>query len=78
MSEEICKAIHGAILEAIPDARAEVAGAGGHYAIRVVSATFEGKGLLDKQRLVLSAIKHLMSGENAPVHAIDELQTLTP
>ena len=35
-----------------------------------------GKGTLAKQRLVFSAIAHLMKGDDAPVHAIDELETL--
>ena len=31
--------------------------------------------LLAKQRLVLSAIKDLMGGDDAPVHAIDSIET---
>ncbi len=51
---------------------------GGHFEIRVVSTAFEGKSLLQKQRLVLSAIAHLMKGEQAPVHAVDKLETIIP
>jgi len=51
---------------------------GGHFEIRVVAGQFVGKSTLAKQRLVLGAIKELMKGENAPVHAIDRIETLTP
>lgn len=71
-------AISGAIRERLPDAAVEVAGGGGHYRIAVVSTAFAGKGLLDRQRLVLSAIKHLLAGDRAPVHAVDSLETRTP
>ena len=71
-------AITTAIRGRIPDAVVEVAGGGGHYRIAVVSTAFDGKGLLDRQRLVLSAIKHLLAGDRAPVHAVDALETRTP
>ena len=34
--------------------------------------------MLVNQGLVLSAIKHLINGDRAPVHAVDELKTRTP
>ena len=72
-------AVEQAIVEALGEgATAEVQGAGGHFTIRVVSAAFEGKGLLAKQRLVMRAVAPFMDGDNAPVHAIDQLETLTP
>jgi acid stress-induced BolA-like protein IbaG/YrbA len=71
-------AITQAIIARLPDAKVEVAGGGGHYRIAVVSTEFAGKGLLDRQRLVLSSIKHLLSGDRAPVHAVDSLETRTP
>ena len=71
-------AISQAIRAKLPDAVVEAAGGGGHYRIAVTSTAFEGKGLLDRQRLVLSAIKHLLSGDRAPVHAVDALETNTP
>ena len=67
-----------AIATALPGAEIEVHGSGGHWELRVVSEAFEGKNRLGKQRLVLSAIKHLMAGDAAPVHAVDKLETLTP
>ena len=71
-------AISQAIRAKLPVAVVEAAGGGGHYRIAVTSTAFEGKGLLDRQRLVLSAIKHLLSGDRAPVHAVDALETNTP
>lgn len=72
-------AVEAAIIEALGEgATAEVQGAGGHFTIRAVSSAFEGKGLLAKQRLVLRAVAPFMDGDNAPVHAIDSLLTLTP
>jgi acid stress-induced BolA-like protein IbaG/YrbA len=71
-------AIGDAIREAIPGAEVEVAGAGGHFAIRVTSEAFRGLGLLAKQRLVMAALTPFMRGDAAPVHAIDRLETLLP
>ncbi|HTM21188.1 MAG TPA: BolA/IbaG family iron-sulfur metabolism protein [Kofleriaceae bacterium] len=70
-------AIRDAIRERIADAETEVSGGGGHYTIRVLSAAFAGKSLLEKQRLVLGAIAHLMKGDDAPVHAVDKIETVT-
>ncbi len=68
-----------AIVEKIPGARVEVASGsgGGHFTVQVVSPVFEGKSMLESQRLVLGAIAHLMKGDGAPVHAIDSLKTRT-
>ena len=76
--DETSARIKEAILEAIPDAEVAVTGMGGHFEIDVVSSEFEGKSTLAKQRLVLKAISGLMAGENAPVHAVDKLQTRLP
>ncbi len=71
--------IEAAIVEALgEDATAEVHGTGGHFTVRAVSGVFEGKGLLAKQRLVMRALAPFMAGDDAPVHAIDHLETLTP
>ena len=77
-SPTLTDAMRDAIVAAIPGADAEVAGAGGHFTIRVVSEVFEGKSLLAKQRLVMSAIAPFMRGDDAPVHAIDKIETLLP
>ncbi|HUH04587.1 MAG TPA: BolA family protein [Kofleriaceae bacterium] len=73
----VMEAIRTAISAAIKDAAVEVTGGGGHYSIVVVSPEFEGKGLLASQRMVYAAITDLMTGDNAPVHAVDSLRTRT-
>ena len=58
-----------AIEEAIDGSTARVSGGGGHFEIEVTSEQFAGKRILEQQRLVYSAIAHLMAGDAAPVHA---------
>ena len=74
----ITDAIEASIREAVPDADVSAEGGGGHYVIEVVSSVFEGKSRVGRQRIVLSAIKHLMAGMHAPVHAVDTIRTQTP
>jgi acid stress-induced BolA-like protein IbaG/YrbA len=62
----------------VPSSQAEVSGGGGHFNIVVTSSAFAGKNMLESQRLVYGAIAHLMSGDTAPVHAVDSLKTKTP
>jgi acid stress-induced BolA-like protein IbaG/YrbA len=71
----VVDALREAIEKEIPGAKASVAGGGGHYSIEVVSPEFAGKSMLASQRMVYGAITHLMSGDMAPVHAIDNLTT---
>ncbi|MBK7535252.1 MAG: BolA/IbaG family iron-sulfur metabolism protein [Myxococcales bacterium] len=71
-------AITSSIQAQLPDAVVKVAGGGGHFTIDVVSSGFAGKSMLQNQRLVLSAIKHLINGAAPPVHAVDSLTTRTP
>lgn len=71
-------AIAAAVKQQIPDAVVAVSGGGGHYRIDVVSPVFAGRTMLENQRLVLSAIKHLINGDRAPVHAVDSLTTRAP
>lgn len=66
-------AIRTAIEKAIPGAVVQAQGGGGHYTISVVSSAFEGKNTLGRHRMVLNAIAHLMSGDMAPVHAVDSI-----
>ena len=75
--DSVVDALREAIERQIPDSRAEVSGGGGHFTIEVTSAAFAGKSMLESQRLVYSAIAHLMKGERAPVHAVDSLKTRT-
>lgn len=68
-----------AIRDAMPGAEVAVStGGAGHFEVRVVSTEFEGKSRVAQQRLVYSAIAHLMKGETAPVHAIDKMETRVP
>ncbi|GAC1544968.1 MAG: hypothetical protein NVS3B10_32140 [Polyangiales bacterium] len=78
MSDPVVEKIQSAIRAAIPDAVVRAAGGGGHYVIDVTSTAFEGKGTLQRHRLVLTAIAPLMSGDAAPVHAVDTLNTNVP
>jgi acid stress-induced BolA-like protein IbaG/YrbA len=71
-------AITTSVQARLPDAQVAVSGGGGHYRIDVVSTAFAGKSMLESQRLVLGAIKHLINGDRAPVHAVDALTTRTP
>jgi acid stress-induced BolA-like protein IbaG/YrbA len=75
---ETSERVRDALLEAIPGADVAVSGMGGHFEIRVVSEVFEGGNRLARQRRVLGAIAHLMKGDDAPVHAVDRIETLTP
>ncbi len=77
-ADETLAQLREAIAAALPEADIQVSGGGGHFEIRVVSAAFEGKRALAKQRLVYDAIAHLMTGDTAPVHAVDRLVTETP
>ena len=72
------EAIRTAIVSKLPDAKVDVAGGGGHYTIGVVSTAFAGKNMLESQRLVLGAIKHLINGAAPPIHAVDSLITRVP
>ena len=68
-----------ALEAAFPGAEIAVSSASpGHFELRVVSRAFEGKSRLQQQQLVYRAITQLMSGDAAPVHAIDRMQTLVP
>ena len=67
------------IEDALPGADVEVAAnSPGHYQISVRSELFVEKSLVRQQQMVYQAIAELMKGENAPVHAIDRLQTAMP
>jgi stress-induced morphogen len=68
------------IREAFPDAQIEIrdlAGDGNHYAASVVAEEFRGKNRVQQQRMVNQALKPILDGENAPLHAL-ALQTAAP
>ncbi len=72
------EAIERAVKEKMADAVVSVRGGGGHYEIDVESQAFAGKSTLEKHRLVLTSIAHLMQGNDAPVHAVDKISTKLP
>ncbi len=78
IDSSICDTIQSTIEEALEGAKARVSGGGGRFTIHIVAACFEGKNMVQSQRLVYSAIAHLMAGEGAPVHAVDSMTTEVP
>jgi len=69
--------IHEAIAQALPGAEVKVsAGQPGHFSLSVRAAQFQNQNRVTCQRLVYKAIAHLMAGDRAPVHAIDQLETI--
>jgi stress-induced morphogen len=64
----------------IPDADVTVrdtTGTGDHFDATVVSATFVGKGPVERHRLVYAALNDAILGPSAPIHAL-ALTTATP
>lgn len=65
------------IRSALPDARVELedlTGTKDHWQATIVSAAFEGKSLLERQRMVYAALAEEMKG---PIHAFT-MKALTP
>lgn len=63
-----------------PQARVEIrdlAGDGNHYAATVVDESFRGKNRVQQQRMVNLALKDILEGPDAPLHAL-ALQTSAP
>ena len=73
--QETCEEMKRLIEVALPSAKVQVTGGGGHFRIAVVSELFEGKSMLNQHRLVYGAIAPLMEGHAPVVHAIDFLET---
>ncbi len=77
--EETARDLARAIEDALPGARVEVAvGSPGHFELAVSSTAFAGLSRVQQQQRVYAAIRHLMAGDSAPVHAIDRMTTRTP
>jgi stress-induced morphogen len=69
--------IRARILTALPDATVTVrdsTGTGDHFSVSVVSPSFEGKGLIDRHRVIYAALGAAMQSE---IHAL-ALETQTP
>jgi acid stress-induced BolA-like protein IbaG/YrbA len=77
--EVVARRIREAIEGAIPGARALVRCASpGHFEIEVTAEAFAGRPRVKQHQMVYAAITPLMSGDAAPVHAVDRLDCLTP
>lgn len=77
--EDVVGKLRGNIEAAIEGAEVTVTAAGpGHFEIHVVSSAFDGLNRVKQQQLVYGAIADLMAGQNAPVHAIDKMECITP
>ena len=75
--DKLVEDLRGAIEAAIPGAEIAVEAAGaGHFEIKVTSETFADRSRVAQQQAVYAAIAHLMKGDDAPVHAIDKLETM--
>jgi stress-induced morphogen len=78
-ARDVGRELETSITQALPGAEVRIsARSPGHFEIRVVSAAFAGLPRVRQQQLVYGAIAHLMKGDHAPVHAIDELRTELP
>lgn len=69
------EAVEALIRSGMPDAQVGVTGDGSHFEALVVSAEFQGKSLLARQRLVMATVAaQIRSGE---LHALS-IKTFTP
>ena len=70
--------IKSTLEKALPGATVEVqdyTGGGNHFQVLVVSASFEGKGLVDQHQMVYAALRESLGNER--IHAL-ALKTYTP
>ena len=61
------------ILATFPDATIEIqdlAGDNNHWAATVIDESFRGKNRVQQQRMVNAALKEILEGNNAPLHAL--------
>ncbi|NOQ76901.1 MAG: BolA/IbaG family iron-sulfur metabolism protein [Methylococcaceae bacterium] len=78
ISSDISSEIKQCIEQAIENTTAEViCGGNRHYTLTVTSNTFDGLTQVKQHQLVYASIKQLMYGNDAPIHAIDQLTILT-
>ncbi len=77
--EELVGSLRERIEAALPGAEVVVvAESPGHFSLEVTSEAFRGETRVAQQQLVYGAIRELMAGSAAPVHAIDRMITRTP
>jgi len=70
--------IKGRVLAALPGSEIEVqdtTGTGDHFAARVVSPSFDGKGMVEQHRLVYAPLQDLI--DSGVLHAL-ALKTYSP
>ncbi|MEO1494997.1 MAG: BolA family transcriptional regulator [Pseudomonadota bacterium] len=61
------------ILETFPNAKVEIrdlAGDNNHFAATVIDESFRGKNRVQQQRMVNAALKEILDGPGAPLHAL--------
>jgi len=74
-SSDIPSEIKQRIELAISNAQVDVmVGGDRHYALIVTSKSFEGLTQVKQHQMVYAAIKDLMAGNDAPIHAIDKME----
>ena len=55
----------------------KAAGGGGHYSVKVVSRQFENVDLINRMRMVYSALDDQINGQPKLIHAL-QIKTYTP
>lgn len=55
----------------------KAAGGGGHYSVKVVSEQFDGVDLIDRMRMVYSALDDQINGQPKLIHAL-QIKAYTP
>ena len=55
----------------------KAAGGGGHYSVKVVSQQFENVNLIDRTRMVYTALDDQINGQPKLIHAL-QIKTYTP
>lgn len=74
LPSDLTDTIKQRIETAIPNAQVEVMPGGDrHYALKVISESFDNLTQVKQHQLVYAAITDLMSGNDAPIHAIDKM-----
>ncbi|MFK5949434.1 MAG: BolA/IbaG family iron-sulfur metabolism protein [Methylococcales bacterium] len=78
ISSDISSEIKQRIEHAIAGSQVNVVcGGNKHYSLTVFSACFDGISQVKQHQRVYAAIKDLMAGNDAPIHAIDKIDIQT-
>jgi len=68
-------AVKQLIEQGMPEARVEVTGDGRHFEAEVVSASFEGKTLIQRHRMVMATVQEQIASDE--LHALS-IKAFTP